>query len=93
MRQRERILASLEAAYREAFDQAKARDDMQEMARLDFQFQRDQINLEVLLDIRDLVLPAEASPPPSPKEGKSLIEEGTALVEKAQALRRITRLR
>jgi hypothetical protein len=91
MRHRERILASLEGAYREAFEQAKGRGDAQEMGRLDFQFQRDQIRLEILLDIRELLTPDEPPPPP-PKEGKSLIEEGTAFVEKAQALRRMTRL-
>jgi hypothetical protein len=91
MRHRERILASLEAAYRENFEQAKERGDAKEMSGLDFQFQRDQIRLEILLDIRDLLTPEEPPPPP-PKEGKSLIAEGTALVEKAQALRRITRL-
>jgi len=91
MRQRERILGSLESAYRESFEHAKERGDAQEMARLDFQFQRDQVRLEILLDIRDLLTP-EVPLQQAPKEGKSLIEEGTALVEKAQALRRITRL-
>jgi hypothetical protein len=92
MRRRERILENLETAYREAFEQAKAREDGEGMARLDLDFQRDQIELELLLDIRDLLTPVEKSPP-APQEGKSLIDEGTALVEKAQALRRMTRLR
>lgn len=83
------MLDSLEATYREAFERAKAQDDTDEMVRLDLDFQRDQLQLEVLLDIRDLLLPAE---PVAENEGRSLIEEGSALIEKAGALRRMTRL-
>lgn len=91
MRTRDRILSSLEAAYREAFEQAKAREDAQEMSRLDFQFQRDQLRMEVLLDIRELLTAEEDAA--APKERGSLLDEGSALVEKAQALRKLTRLR
>lgn len=91
MRRRDRILENLEAAYREAFERAEKAADADEMARLDFAFQRDQIEMEVLLDIRDLLTPA-AEEATAPAEGKSLIDEGTALVEKAQKLRRMTRL-
>jgi hypothetical protein len=89
MRDRRRILDSLEATYREAFAAAKERKDVEAMARLDLDFQRDQLQLEVLLDIRDVLAPAEEEPP---KE-RSLLEEGSALIEKAGALRRIVRLR
>lgn len=89
MRHRRRVLDSLEATYREAFDRAKERDDGDEMTRLDLDFQRDQLQLEVLLDIRDLLIPGE---PASEKEGRSILEEGSALIEKAGALRRMTRL-
>jgi len=99
MRPRDRILSSLESAYREAFEAAKARDDQAEMARLDLEFQREQIHLEVLLDVRALLEskgsgPANPQAPPAePKKERSLIEEGTALMEKAEALKRIVRLR
>jgi hypothetical protein len=53
MRSRERILANLEQLYREAFDRAKAVDDERRMADLDASYQREQLLLEVLLDIRD----------------------------------------
>jgi hypothetical protein len=43
----------------------------------------------VLLDIRDLLSPTQEVTPTE----KSLLEEGSALVEKASALRRIVRLR
>jgi hypothetical protein len=89
MRDRRRILDSLEATYREAFAAAKERQDLDAMARLDLDFQRDQLQLEVLLDIRDVLAPVEEGPP---KE-RSLLDEGSALIEKAGALRRIVRLR
>jgi hypothetical protein len=81
MRQRERLLQSLEGVFREAYRAAKERDDKQEMARLDFEYQRDQIHLEVLLDIREVLnsVPAE--------------EKGSSLIEKAQAIKKLTKLR
>lgn len=81
MRQRDRVIQSLEGAFREAFRSAQERDDKEEMARLELDFQRDQLHLEVLLDIRDLL-----STP-----GQE--EKGSSLLEKAQALRQLTRLR
>ncbi|NJD17738.1 MAG: hypothetical protein FIA95_00410 [Gemmatimonadetes bacterium] len=81
MRQRDRVIQSLEAAFTDAFRAAQERDDRAEMSRLDLDFQRDQIHLEVLLDIRDLL----AAPGPE--------EKGSSLLEKAQVLRQLTRLR
>jgi len=52
-RPRDRILANLESIYREAYDRAKAADDHARMADLDAVYQREQLLLEVLLDIRD----------------------------------------
>ena len=89
MRDRRRILDSLEGTYREAFAAAKERGDLDSMARLDLDFQRDQLQLEVLLDIRDVLAPTEGEP----AKERSLLEEGSALIEKAGALRRIARLR
>lgn len=82
MRDRERILHSLEKVYRGAFTAAEEAGDVPRMARLDVEYQRDQLHLEVLLDIRDLLLPE----PPS--EDKT-----TSLLEKAQQIRRLTKLR
>ena len=93
MRDRTRVLASLEATYREAFERAREKDDREGMARLDLDFQRDQLELEVLLDIRQLMMAGAESAPAVRKDGVSLIEEGSALIEKAGALRRMTRLR
>ena len=61
-RSRDRILTNLESIYREAYDRARAAKDEHRMADLDAAFQREQLLLEVLLDIRDAVSarPAEA---------------------------------
>jgi hypothetical protein len=55
MRSRERILANLEATYREQYERARAADKSQRMEELDAGYQRDQLMLEILLDIRDLL--------------------------------------
>jgi len=82
-RQRDRILQNLENVYREAYNRAKAADDAARMADLDAAFQREQLLLEVLLDIRDaLAAPAAAAPAPGP-------DPITAL----ETIRRITKLR
>ncbi len=53
MRSRDRIVANLESIYREAYERAKATDDKDRMMDLDASFQREQLMLEVLLDVRD----------------------------------------
>ena len=55
-----------------------------QMGRLDLEYQRDQLQLEALLDIRDLLLPEAAV---------SEKENPTSLLEKAQKIRRLTKLR
>jgi hypothetical protein len=94
MRDRQRILDNLEKLYRDEFDrsaQAEAagaaggKGTGGERAggeRLDFEFQRDQLYLEIMLDLRDLLGGA-------PEEEKST----ASLLEKAQQLRNLTRLR
>jgi hypothetical protein len=84
MRQRERVLQSLDSVYRDAFEAAKERGDRAEMARLDLEYQRDQLHLELLLDIRELL-----SAPAPAGEAK---ESGTSILEKAQTLRKLTKL-
>lgn len=81
MRSRDRILANLEAIYRESYDRARKDDATARMADLDNAFMRDQLMLEILLDIRDLfsVAPAAAG--------------GTSALEKLEAIRRLTNLR
>ncbi|HEU5220147.1 MAG TPA: hypothetical protein VFU23_15915 [Gemmatimonadales bacterium] len=78
MRPRDKILANLETIYRESFDRAKEGADQRRMADLDNAYMRDQLMLEILLDIRDLfaVAPAAAA-------------KGTSAIEKLEALRRL----
>lgn len=60
-RSRERILSNLEAIYREAYDRAKAAGDQARMQELDWSFQREQLILEVLLDVREAIGPTSDS--------------------------------
>jgi hypothetical protein len=80
MRSRERILNNLEAIYRESYDRAKETGDAGRMIDLDSAYMRDQLMLEILLDIRDLfsVAPAAAS-------------SGGSALEKLEAIRRLAR--
>ena len=83
MRSRDRVLQSLEKVYRAAFAAAEAAGNEDEMSRLDLGYQRDQLQLEVLLDIRELVTPEE-----EPEADKTV-----SLLEKAQKIRNLTKLR
>ena len=87
-RPRDRILSNLESIYREAYERAKAASDQVRMADLDAAYQREQLLLEVLLDIRDALtaLPAAAEPGAAKTPGPDPI---AAL----ETIRRITRLR
>jgi hypothetical protein len=80
MRSRDRVLQSLEKVYRVAFRTAEEADNANSMASLDVEYQRDQLQLEVLLDIRDLLTPE--------------VEDKTiSFLEKAQSIRKLTKLR
>jgi hypothetical protein len=78
MRSRERILANLETIYRESYDRARQASDQSRMVELDSAYMRDQLMLEILLDIRDLfsVAPAAA---------------GGSALEKLEAIRRLSK--
>src|SRR2546428_399002 len=66
-RPRQRILDNLESIYREAYERAKAAGDEARMVDLDAAYQREQLLLEVLLDIRD-AFTAHPRPPESGAE-------------------------
>jgi hypothetical protein len=74
MRSRDRILANLDGLYRESFDRAKTDGQTTRMEDLEAAYLRDQLMLEILLDIRDLFAVAPAAP-----QGKSTIEKLDAL--------------
>ena len=81
-RPRQQILDNLDAVYREAYDRAKKTGDERRMADLDAAYQREQLLLEVLLDIRDGL---GRSAPKS--------EPGADPIAALDTLRRITKLR
>ncbi|MCA1791843.1 MAG: hypothetical protein LC667_18940 [Thioalkalivibrio sp.] len=84
MRSRDRVLQSLEKVYRSAFAQAEEKSDAARMQALDLEYQRDQIQLEVLLDIRDLLSVTHTVAPG---------DETVSLLEKAQKIRNLTKFR
>ncbi len=75
-RARSQILGNLEELYRESYERARTAGDQAQMQRLDFDFRRDQLYLEAVLDVRDLLA---APPAPAPTEGtareKSVLEQ------------------
>lgn len=79
-RSRERILANLESIYREAYGRAEAVGDSHRMQDLDASYQREQLILEVLLDVRDALLAAGEPPAKS-------------AMDKLDVLKRLARLR
>ena len=80
-RPRDRILTNLETVYREAYDRAKAVGDERRMLDLDASYQREQLLLEVLLDIRDALT---AQPQQS---------SGADALSALESIRRVTKLR
>ncbi|HOX19326.1 MAG TPA: hypothetical protein PLI70_00240 [Gemmatimonadales bacterium] len=82
MRARDRILSNLEELYRETYERARAGGDQRRLEELDAAYVRDQLMLEILLDIRDLFSVAPAAP-----------AQGSSALEKLESLRRLTKLR
>jgi hypothetical protein len=82
MRPRDQILANLETIYRESYQRAKTDEDMARMVDLDCAYVRDQLMLEILLDIRDLFAVAPAAQ-----------KAGGSAIEKLETLRRLAKLR
>ena len=75
-RPREHLLANLETLYREGYARARAAGDEREMARLDFDFRRDQLYLEAILDVRDSLGGLRPAPGEGQKQGeKSVIDQ------------------
>ena len=80
-RPRDQILGNLETVYREAYDRAKTAGDERRMADLDSAYQREQLLLEVLLDIRDTLAakPTEPARGPDPMAAINTIRQITRL--------------
>lgn len=82
VRPRQQVLDNLESVYREAYDRAKKTGDERRMADLDAAYQREQLLLEVLLDIRDRI----GKPP-------TKTDSGADPIAALDTIRRITKLR
>jgi len=80
-RSRDKILDNLEGVYRDAYGRAKEAGDDGRMLDLDASYQREQLILEVLLDVRDALV--------------TMGEESTSKtsLEKLAVLRRLTRFK
>lgn len=78
MRSRDRILANLESIYRESYDRARSAGEQTRLSDLESAYMRDQLMLEILLDIRDLFSVAPAA-------------SGGSALERLEALRRLAR--
>jgi hypothetical protein len=87
-RPRDRVLTNLESIYREAYERAKAAGDQARMADLDAAYQREQLLLEVLLDIRDALGARPATPDAQPER-----DPGPDPITALETIRRITKLR
>ena len=79
MRPRDAILGNLESIYRSSYDAATAAQQPRRMEELDNAYQRDQLMMEVLLDVRDLLARQPAAPP------------GQTVLDQLEALRRIAK--
>jgi hypothetical protein len=80
-RSRDRILANLETIYREAYERAKTAGDERRMLDLDAAYQREQLLLEVLLDVRDALTtpPSQHAPNVDPLAAIETIRRVTKL--------------
>lgn len=88
MRAKSKIVSSLEGIYAEAFSRAEKAGDHERMAALDFGFQRDQVMLEVMLDLRDGL----AGGREDGSGGEAGLLGKAGLLDKARAVRKFTKL-
>jgi hypothetical protein len=79
MRPRDDILGNLESIYKASFDAAKQASQPRRMEELDNSYQRDQLMMEILLDVRDLLARQPAAPP------------GQSVIDQLEALRRLAK--
>jgi len=79
MRPRDEILGNLESIYKATYDVAKEASQTKRMEELDNSYQRDQLMMEILLDVRDLLARQPAAPP------------GQSVIDQLEALRRLAK--
>lgn len=74
MRARDAILGDLKSIYRSSYEAARQAEQPTRMAELDNAYQRDQLVMEIFLDVRDLLARQPAAPP-----GQSVLDQLDAL--------------
>ncbi len=79
MRSRDEILGNLETIYQASFDAAKQASQPRRMEELDSAYQRDQLMMEILIDVRDLLARQPAAPP------------GQTVLDQLEAFRRLAK--
>lgn len=79
MRPRDEILGNLESIYKTTYEAAKQASQPKRMEELDNSYQRDQLMMEILLDVRDLLARQPAAPP------------GQSVIDQLEALRRLAK--
>ncbi len=77
MRPRDAILGDLENIYQASFDAARKAEQPRRAEELDNAYQRDQLMMEILIDVRDLLARQPAAPP------------GQSVLDQLEALRRL----
>ncbi len=92
MRKKSRILDDLEELYREEFARAQETGDEEAMKKLDFDFRREQLYMEILLDARRLLADLRDGLSAGEDE-QDKVAGAEALLERAAKFRRLTRLR
>lgn len=70
MRPRDTILGDLESIYKASYEAARQADQPKRMEELDNAYQRDQLMMEIFLDVRDLLARQPAAPP-----GQSVLDQ------------------
>jgi hypothetical protein len=79
MRPRDEILGNLESIYKATYEAAQQAAQPKRMEELDNSYQRDQLMMEILLDVRDLLARQPAAPP------------GQSVIDQLEALRRLAK--
>ncbi len=77
MRPRDAILGNLESIYQASYEASRTAAQPRRMEELDNAYQRDQLMMEILLDVRDLLARQPAAPP------------GQSVLDQLEALRRL----
>jgi len=86
VRPRDRIIDELERVYRRTYVALEKEGDQAALLRLDLDFQRDQLQLEALIDMRDLLMRLSDD-----TEAEGAGRQAKNLIDKARSFRTLIR--